>query len=231
MTLADFGKSLLRRWYAVVLCLALTAGGAYFIYKTVPPTYESTANIVLIPPDSLVTEEGNPYLFMGGLDQAVSVLVVKLNSAEVSDELVTPGTDYEVVADTRAPGPLIAITTVGATAEQSAALRDEILLRLPDELETMQDQLNVADEARIQMMTVVQSAEPTKLVKEQMRTLLGVIAVGLAGTVIIAAVLDRWTLARAARKAATEEEEEDPDVNWSVTGQEIDDFLISSGKP
>lgn len=252
MSLADFGKSMLRRWYAVLVCLALTAGGAYFVYQTVPVTYESSASVVLLPPSSLVTDEGNPYLYMGGLDQAVSVLVVKLNSADVAEELVHGDDGYEIAPDTSSPGPIIGIRTESATPERSARLRDEILDRLPDELEAMQDELSVLETARIHAMTVVSSSEPEVLAKEQMRSLLAVIAVGLGGTVLFTALLDRWMLARKDKPRKKDKEEKgkkvkgkkvrgkrvdeaeelkDPILEEWAVGEELETRLVGSGTP
>ncbi|WP_182353358.1 hypothetical protein [Flaviflexus huanghaiensis] len=208
MTLTDFGRSMLRRWYVVVICLALTAAGAFAVARSVEVTYESTATVVLLPPPSVVTEEGNPYLFMGGLDQALSVLAVKLNSADVAETLVNGGESYSVAKDPIGPGPLINITAEAGSGPRSEALRDAILDRLPNDLQELQDGLSVASASRIGAMTVVQSDEPTRMAKEQTRAILTVAALGIGLTVWVAAVVDRSLLARAARKRAQAETEE-----------------------
>lgn len=254
MSMAEFARSMLRRWYLAVLCLALTAAGAYVTASAVPPAYESTASVVLLPPTSVVTEEGNPYLYMGGLDEALSVLVVKLNSAAESETILggEPNAAYTVQKDPGAPGPLLYITAEARSSEGSLELLGTVLERLPIGLTEMQDELNVTDEARITALTVVQSDEPTRLVKEQLRVLLGMVAVGLALTVLVTALFDRWMLARAARRAEDPDPEEDvlaesdrpetpaeePDVgDWDAAGKNLlkgpteSPEYVSSGQP
>lgn len=244
---------MLRRWYIVIICLALTAGGAFAMSRTIQATYQSTATVILLPPPSVVTEEGNPYLFMGGLDQALSVLAVKLNSAEVAQSLVGVGESYTVEKDARGPGPLVSITAEATTGPGSAELRDAILDRLPQDLRDMQDDLGVASDSQIGALTVVQSDEPTKMMKEQLRALLGMAAVGVGMTVWVTGLFDRWLLARAERHrkkpepadsetaesvppmvpAAAEETKEDWDAAYPdlLEGRKASAGFISSGNP
>lgn len=191
---------MLRRWYVVIICVALTAAGAFAVGRTVQPAYQSTVTVVLLPPPAVVTEEGNPYLFMGGLDQALSVLSVKLNSAEVAETLLNVGESYEIAKDPNGPGPLITITAEAGSGPRSEELRDAILDRLPVDLKVMQDDLAVTPESQIGAMTLVQSDEPERMVKEQLRLVLAMAALGLGMTVLVTGVLDRWMLARAARR-------------------------------
>lgn len=198
---------MLRRWYVVIICLALTAGGAYAMSQRIQAAYQSTATVVLLPPSSVVTSEGNPYLFMGGLDQALTVLVVKLNSAEVAEMLIEGSETYAVEKDPSGPGPLINITAEAATGPGSQELRDDILDRLPNDLQELQAELGVASNSQIGVMTVVQSDEPERSVKEQMRAVLGVAAVGMGLAVWLTGLFDRWMLARAAKRREERDEE------------------------
>lgn len=230
---------MLRRWYVVLVCLVLTAGGVYAISRTVQATYQSSATVTLLPPDSVVTEEGNPYLFMGGLDQALSVLAVKLNSTDVAEMLIEGDETYSVEKDAIGPGPLINITAEARSGPASAELRDRILDRLPQDLRQMQDQLGVTAESQIGAMTVVQSAEPTKMVKEQVRAMLAVAALGIGMTVGIVGLFDRWMLTRAAKRTAEEAHAHKKDEaglhGWASAGRglilETPAEFVSSGKP
>ena len=191
-----------RRWYVVLVCLVLVSGGAYTLSSRAAPAYQSTATVVLLPPAAVVTAEGNPYLFMGGLDQALSILAVKLNSAEVAQPLTSGGETYEVVKDPSGAGPLVRITAEAPSAEASEQVRDAVLEQLPIHLRELQARLGVAENSQITAMTIVQSDVPAVSMKEQLRMLLAACAVGLALTAGIVRAVDQWMLARAARRQA-----------------------------
>src|SRR5690554_2295684 len=93
MFLQDLGRALLRRWYFVLVGLLATAAGVYGIQQYIPITYKAEASVVLVPPKTAVIEGENPYLYMGALDQAMSVLIVRMNSEIISKAIVGEETD------------------------------------------------------------------------------------------------------------------------------------------
>ena len=207
----DLGKGLLRRWYFVVLGILLTACGAWFITTVVPPTYKGTARIVLLPPASLVTAGGNPYLFLGGLEQALSVLSVRLSSGSVGEQVLKghAGRSYAAEKDPLSPGPIMLITTEAESPQSSLKVLDDVLKVVPQNLDGMQDQLNVPASSRITAMTIVRENDPKIDAKSQLRAVLGGAAVGVAMTVLLTGLLDRLlsSLKRGARRRR-----QDPDV-------------------
>ena len=87
MVLSDMLRSLLRRWYIVVLGVILTVAGVYGAYTVTPVTYSATSTVVLLPPEKSVKDGDNPYLYLGGLGQALNVLVITMNSAASQEEV------------------------------------------------------------------------------------------------------------------------------------------------
>lgn len=198
MLLRDLGNGLLRRWYFVVIGLLLTAGAALLLSSVVPPVYKGTARVVLIPPESLVTPGGNPYLFLGGLDQALSVLNVRLGSGSVQEKILKghAGTGYVAEKDIASSGPIILITSEGESPASSLQVLDDVLKVVPQNLEIMQDQLNVPSSSRITAMTIVRESEPQIDGKAQLRAVLAALALGVCVTVLATGLLDRLISSR-----------------------------------
>lgn len=202
MLLRDLGRGLLRRWYFVVVGALLTAGAALLLSSAVPPTYMGTARVVLIPPASLVTPTGNPYLFLGGLDQALSVLSVRLGSGSVQEEIVIghAGSGYIAQKDLASSGPIMLITSEGESPASSLQVLDDVLKVVPQNLVIMQDQLNVPSSSRITAMTIVRENEAKIDRKSQLRAVLAAVALGACLTVLVTGLLDRLISSRKGTK-------------------------------
>ncbi|MBP2411550.1 hypothetical protein JOF48_000349 [Arthrobacter stackebrandtii] len=202
MFLQDLGKGLLRRWYMVVLGLGLTLYGAYMVYGVVPLTYKATASIVLVPPATAVVEGENPYLYMGGLDQAMSVLVVKMNSEAISTPLThkQPGTTYSLDRDISTTGPIMLLTTESTSEASTLRLLNNVIKVIPDNLKTLQDQLKIPDNARISSMNIASDHEAKPQNKDRIRMTLMTVAAGGAATVLLTGLVDRMLMARRRRR-------------------------------
>ena len=193
MFLNNLGRELLRRWYFVLAGIILTASCGIFAWTAVPPTYQATSTAVLLPPTSLVGETGNPYLFMGGLDQVLTVLTVRLSSTEVAEPLIhgRGNLSYAVEKDPNSPGPIMLITTQGDSKDSAMQLLDDVARVVPENLIVLQDQLRIPTYSRVGLMTIVRDETPVRLIKDQLRLVLGVVALGLTITVLATALLDR----------------------------------------
>lgn len=202
MFLYSLGQGLLRRWYCVLAGVLMTAVAGLLTMVVVPSTYQATSTAVLLPPASLVGADGNPYLYMGGLDQVLTVLTVRLNSTEVTEPTLQ-GLDkasFTVEKDPTTPGPIMLITATGDSQQNAMRLMEKVVQIVPDNLVLMQDQLRIPAFSRVEVMTVVQDESAELLLKDQLRLLLAVVAVGLALTVLATAVLDRGLTNRKSRK-------------------------------
>jgi len=203
MFLHDLTKGLMRRWYFFILGLALTLCAGLYVYQEVPPTYQATASVVLVPPATAVVEGENPYLYMGGLDQAMSVLMVKMNSAVVSQPILKDkaGLGYSVDRDISTTGPIMVVTADGDTEAETLRVLRNVITVMPQNLKTLQDQLSIPSNARITSMSIVTDEKAKSLNKNQIRMVLAAMAGGMAGTVLLTALLDRLMVARRQRKA------------------------------
>lgn len=227
MFLHDLGHALLRRWYLVIVGLLATAAGVYGIQQYIPITYKAEASVVLVPPETAVIEGENPYLYMGGLDQAMSVLIVRMNSDSIAQKILhnDPNLTYNLAKDATTTGPIILIESEAPTGDAALDIVDKLLKSMPPNLVAIQDALGVQENARISVMTIVQDHEATEVTKKQMRMMIAGAGGGVALTLLftgwIDQMLNKLKVRRAAKKAkkkgrlAVQESSESMDINDS----------------
>jgi hypothetical protein len=130
---------------------------------------------------------------MGGLEQVLTVLTVRLSSTEVAGPLVQGrgNAGFLVEKDPNSPGPIMQITATGDSQDSAMELLGDVVRIIPQNLAVMQDQLRIPTFSRVEVMTIVQDDTAALLIKDQLRMLLAVLAGGLAMTVLVTALLDR----------------------------------------
>ncbi|MGL3806242.1 hypothetical protein ACSYDW_09115 [Paeniglutamicibacter sp. R2-26] len=202
MIVSDLLKSLLRRWYIVLVGLCVTAGMVFVAYSITPVTYKATATVVLLPPKKSVAEGDNPYLYMGGLGQALNVLVITMNSASTQAEVLNgrDGLGYALEQDTTTTGPIINITTAAPTNTEALDLLGQVVELVPQTLDGLQSQLEVPGNAKIGSMTLAQAHEADTENKRQLQLMAGAGAAGLIGTVLAVAAIDKLLVKRAGKR-------------------------------
>jgi hypothetical protein len=161
--------------------------------------------MMLLPPaESLEDYDGdNPYLFLGGLGQALAVLTERLNSQEQQERLASDDdVDYGVTGDTTAGAAFLEITTQTAEEEDALRLLDEVSAAAAQQLEAMQGELEVEGGSAIGIMLVTADIEATPLTSTRMQLTVAVGAAGAVLTIILAAMIEGLAAARSRRKAA-----------------------------
>ncbi len=206
MFLTDLKSSLLRRWYFVIAGLLITVGLALTAFYLIPPKYEIRASVVLLPPPTTVGSNGNPYMLLGGLNQAVDVLTHSLNSDASQRPILAAhvGASFAANPDPTTSGPIVSIAVDGESTESAISTMDAVMRAVPEELTRLQEQLSVSKQSRISVMTISLDQEPVPLTKTRTRGVLAVVAVGLAATVLICGLLDGLMLTRRRGREKTE---------------------------
>jgi len=204
MFLRDLLYSCLRRWYFLVFGLVATLVATFIAYTTIQPTYEANASAVLIPPKVAVMVGDNPYLYLGGLDQALGVLQVKMASPDVVEPLTEKYHDAEVLVskDVTTSGPIAAIKVSGPTAEQTMALLDETVALIPQTLTLLQQEQKVPAPSLITSMELSKDLEPTAVRKRQIQMTAVVFVGGSSASLLITGLLDRLLTGRKERRSA-----------------------------
>lgn len=198
MVLSDMLRSLLRRWYIVVLGVILTAAGVYGAYTVTPVTYSATSTVVLLPPEKSVKDGDNPYLYLGGLGQALNVLVITMNSAASQEQVIgsNPDQSFTLEQDATSTGPIIQISVAAPTDDQAIALVEKVTAQVPLALNALQDELKVPADAKIGTMTLAQSREAETENKRQLQLMAVAAGGGSVATVLFVAALDKFLAKR-----------------------------------
>ena len=205
MYLSDLLRGLLRLWYVVLGGLLVAAGLAYLVYDTVPVEYEANATQLLLPPQLTVgLEGGNPYLVLGGMNQALAILSTRVNAPEMRDRVLgeDKSIDYGTSLDTAAGAPFLRITTRASSEPAALALLSDIQALAADQLLAMQTELNIPPESRIGMSQVTADSEATPQTSTRMQLTVGAFGVGLVLTLVLTAALDGVLAARNRRREA-----------------------------
>lgn len=200
MFLRDLYASLRRRWYFVVAGVLLTAALAAFAYREVPVEYKATGSVALVPPATAVISGDNPFLYMGGLEQALGVLTVKLNSPSAQRPILDryPGVEYATTRDPSTNGPIVFVSVTGTTAENSLGALRQVLSAVPENLTALQDALSLSQEARMTSMSLAQDDKARINDGPRTRIILMLIAAGAAGSLLVTGQLDKILLRRRA---------------------------------
>lgn len=214
----DVMASLRRRWLLAVIAIGLAVGAALFAASAIAPTYEAKSSLVLVPPETTTGDSGNPYLFLGGLEQSVDVLTRAL-TADNKRELVSahaPTGTYDVVADLATSAPILLVSAKAPTSADAQKLLDAVKSQVPVTLRALQDSLGVRAGAQITSLVVTDDA-PMAIQKARYRSVVLVGAATLALGFLLIAFLDGALLQRRTRRA-----EHDGAKAVPVTEQMID---------
>jgi hypothetical protein len=205
MTLMNFLRGLGRRWYIVVAGLLLAAGISGITYFAMSPTYERTASVLLVPGAGSIPAGGNPYLYLGGLSQASDVLVRALGANDVRDPILLghPDTDFTVTRDATTSGPLLAITVEGANDSTVITVLEGALAAIPATLTDLQDEAAVPDDSRISSLSLTVDPTSDIVQKGRIETVGFIGAAIVAGTLLLAGLVDGLALSNWRRGAFT----------------------------
>jgi hypothetical protein len=236
MTLRDLIASLARRWYFIIIGLAITAGLCLVIVRVVPVSYDSQASMVLLPPKSSTGKNGNPFLLLGGLSQAVDILTRTMTSDADSAPLLNAhhGATFIIAADTTTTGPIVLITSTAPTAARAKVMTAAVVREVPVALRAIQARLSVESASQIRVVTVAVDQSGTLNDKSRIQALVGVGAAGVILTVLLTGLIDGILRARK-RRVNRRLDEDDDDSGDRVTrtsgSAEVDETKGRSGKP
>lgn len=195
-------RALGRRWYVVLLGLALTVGLAYAATQVSPPEYNARALILLLPGSNAVAEGGNPFLALSGLEQPGSIVVAYFDSAGAKDEVaaISGSAQFEVALDASTRGPVIAVDVTDTSTTSTMAVLGALLERVPAELARLQAEVDAPSESVITSMPIVVDTTPELDYSGTVRLGIAGAVVGVAVTGLLAFTLDGLILRRAARR-------------------------------
>lgn len=193
MTSYGLPKLLLSRWYFTAIGVMMTILLCLAAALYVPATYKSNADVLLLPAAKSVGAGGNPYLDLGGMEQAADVLVKALSDGSVDDALKREhitGT-YVVIRDPATTGPMLLITTQGKTASVALATMNRLIELAAPTMQRVQASIAVPAQYRITTSVVTVDKNATVVRKGQIRAVVAVGALSLILSLLALAGISR----------------------------------------
>lgn len=204
MQLRTVLTSVVRRWYLVVAGILVTGLLCMAIQTTAPEKYKSQASLVLMPSSQSIGEAGNPYLYLGGMSEALDILIRKITSQPVKERLLANfgSATYIAEPDRGTSGAILIITATADNPEETMALLKAVMDETPRSLNEMQETLNVAVPARITTMSLLVDRQAVPEVKARTQLVLIAGAGGLALTLLLSVLVDGLLMTKARKKQA-----------------------------
>lgn len=197
-------RTLWRHKVLTVVGVLMSAAAAFAAGRLVGPSYTAGAIVVLLPP-AHDQQIDNPYLYLGGIQQARDVVQRSLVSEGVRADIARaePAASYDVEADPLSEGPLLVVSTEASTADAALGSMRAVLAKVPPTVRSLQQRMAVQRGADITPLTVTQDQVATVVTKGQVRAGLGVaVLVAVLSVLGIGLVDGPWARRRAARRAA-----------------------------
>ena len=236
MYLKDLLDAMLRRWYLAVLGLLLTLVLGLFAFLSTSPTYTAVTSMFLIPPKNAVGLRGNPYLNLGGLGPARDVLAARVLSGATAQQIATEDPTAEIAVDPDAltTAPILVISVSARSAHASIQYRDRLAADVAPALAAMQEDLLVPMSSRIVVSTLATDPKPNKEIKNQLRSVILVVGVGCAVTVVGTSLIDSFLARRRSRLRtvfSSKETDEGNAVEDVALESEADTRILSYEQP
>jgi len=162
----------------VTVCLAAAA------LSFVPPTYEASASVLLLPRGGTGVEGLNPYLALGGLQPTTDAVARAMLDSQVQKSLSDRGAkgNYVVDTDKATNGPILVITAEDPSQVVALNTMRLVLGQVPKTLDTLQQAVNVPTRARMSLTVLTQDRAATAVLKSRIRALVAALGIGLAMT-------------------------------------------------
>lgn len=202
MRLTQVLRSLLRRWYLTIPALLATAGLCLFTMNAVQPTYQAKATVLLLPPSKQLPEGANPFLFLGGMQQAAEVLATFLSgdAQQKAFAAQNPTATYVIDLDRTTSGPVLSVTATDRTSGGALDATADVLAAIPTGLAELEKSASVPDSSSIEILTLAKDEVATQDTKAMTRTVGVVLVAGLLGTLLLVATIDGLLLRRTQRR-------------------------------
>lgn len=227
MQLKFFWAALLRRWYLVLVALALTAAATVLVVSKVGPTYQAVGAVMLFPPVTTVQQgnnmrtDGNPYLMLSGLNQARDIVMRVVSSKATREEICQarlapdyeamrtalcqeePTVSYEITPDYTNNAPVILITVDAKSASNAVTGELVMMDQVPKALIDLQSRLGLAKESTITSMPIQTDRKPDVVRKYQIRAGIVTAAASLTVALLLIGLFDGLAAIRRARRQSS----------------------------
>ena len=209
-------RLLLRRWPWALLSVVLAVATSVAAVVVTPPTYESRAQVLFLPPITQPGVDGkvNPFLALGAaLGVTADIVRLQVGDDSTREELVAQGAveDYEVTTYlAENGGPILNISVDDTDAQATARTVTLLVDRITNDLEQIQNAADAPDGTYIRATLLTSTPSPEPLLKSRLRAA----AVGFAGALFLLLALvvvgDRLAARRRPRSDETRDGLDEP---------------------
>ena len=214
MDLISIGRTLARHKILTALVAALTLGGLAFVVFAIPPTYQSSASMLLVQPPAPPTREDieadpslaeintdNPYLRAGGVYSIVELMTRRGNEPETQDLFSGEGVSFEVVPSVAYSNvsPFIDVTATAPTPTQAVRTTQEVMDFLSSDLEDIQEAQGVDPRLMITTLPVDTNLTAESQISGKLRALVAVAGLGVVALFVLMSFAAAWDSYRADR--------------------------------
>lgn len=163
-----------RRWYFVIIGFGHDVGSVFSGPTKHPEKFKAQASTVIMPSAHSVGVDGNPYLNLGGMGEALDILTRRLSAEDIRGKIADEfaNASYTAETDRGTSGAILLITATSPNPDESLGTMRAVMDQAPLVLENMQGALNVPEESRISTMTLLVDSQATPESKARTRVLL-----------------------------------------------------------
>ena len=214
-----------RRWLIVVLGLMLTTAASVGVFKVVHPDYTLTREVLLLPPQSETPAGTNPLLALGGLNSAVDVLARALSDdANITDVRAQGATGtFTTTRDQTTSAPMLQVSVTTDTQAEAQKTVGILTAVVPARLSSLQGDLGVPQASHVTSTVLTDNTQPEASRKSQLQAVVGIFALGVLATILLASLIDRMSSRRgdrAVRRSARRDEELEAEPLGTTRGAE-----------
>lgn len=204
MDLLTIAQSLWRHKLLAIPVIVLTVIGGFYILKLKAPVYEASSSVLLIDPQGPTATQAaspalrkinsnNPYVDYGDLDVVADSVIETMTSPDNQAALANAGVDsrysVELSTDYGNP-PIIAITGVGASAQQAIHGADVLAQTATTDLTQMQKRAGVNNIYMIKSIELSLPSQAQLSSSGKLRSLIAVLGVGAILLFLVISVAD-----------------------------------------
>jgi hypothetical protein len=205
MNVIDTLRGFVRRWYIVIPVLLAAVAAGFAAAALVPPTHALSATQVMLPAETDIPEDANPFLYVGGLAPAADV-VIRAAMAEDVVRRFTEGLDgveVSMARDSSTGAPVIVTTVAARNDADAAAVLDAYIDNTARLLNDIQADAGVAPDGRITIRTLTVDDMSRIEVKDRFTAVGVATAAVLIAGLLGAALTDGILMSRSRRPGRT----------------------------
>jgi capsular polysaccharide biosynthesis protein len=218
-----------RHKVATIPVILLTLIGLFYVLEVKPPTYQSTAKVLLSDPPGPPTaaqiaadpalgkiNANNPYVNYGNLDLVADVVIDLVNAPVTQQTLVNEGANpkYTVALENAFDNPpVIQVTGTASNGPEAIKSAQLVAQAISQSLYQMQANQHVNSRYMISSDEIVKPTTASASSSGKLRTLVGFVALGIILLLVVVSIAQSLENRRRGRGATTPTADRRPDLS------------------